>query len=278
MLSGKTRDLIRRSHLLAASPNGDRNKLDYWWPERCQKTTPPPPLIPTPLPAPLTLPRFASENNQEIKLHMSGFVASLSAAERDHSDGGQRTGGERRSPREENQDEEIAFGPTPAYSLSKAAANAAVRTWAPRLLFPPPSSEADRPSIGTSRGVAPGVRLVAVCPGDVLTRMTSKVSATGLDGLDRACGGRASLSWRVCAYLPPPFLEWLLSDFCAFVARRWPLNRLLCVSCVCVRVILLYFSRNGVRNDSNESRASLSFDRRVAVPAKLIFQRGGGEG
>ncbi|CAN0452776.1 unnamed protein product, partial [Laminaria digitata] len=52
--------------------------------------------------------------------------------------------------------EELAFGPTPAYSLSKAAANAVVRAWAPHL-----SSER-------------GVRLVAVCPGDVLTRMTSE--------------------------------------------------------------------------------------------------------
>lgn len=51
--------------------------------------------------------------------------------------------------------EELAYGSTPAYSLSKAAVNTAVRTWAPRL-----ASEH-------------GVRLVAVCPGDVLTRMAS---------------------------------------------------------------------------------------------------------
>lgn len=51
---------------------------------------------------------------------------------------------------------EIAFGPTPAYSLSKASANAVVRAWAPDLA-------AER-----------GVRLVAICPGDVLTGMMSE--------------------------------------------------------------------------------------------------------
>jgi len=126
-------------------------------------------------------PRFAPDKNQEIKLHMSGFLTSVSAAERGESGGGnpgQQTGGERRLLQEEEQ-EEIAFGPSPAYSLSKAAANAAVRAWAPRLLVPPPNPGAGRPSCGTSRGAARGVRLVAVCPGDVLTRMTSEVSIAG---------------------------------------------------------------------------------------------------
>lgn len=76
---------------------------------------------------------------------------------------------------EQGDDEEMAFGPTPAYSLSKAAANAAVRTWAPRLLRP---AAATAPTSGSiAGGAAGGVRLVAVCPGDVLTRMTSPVSA-----------------------------------------------------------------------------------------------------
>ncbi|CAM9629006.1 unnamed protein product [Discosporangium mesarthrocarpum] len=49
----------------------------------------------------------------------------------------------------------IAFSPTPAYSLSKAAANAVIRTEAPSLLS------------------SWGVSLTAVCPGDVRTRMCS---------------------------------------------------------------------------------------------------------
>ncbi|CAM9699085.1 unnamed protein product [Choristocarpus tenellus] len=52
-------------------------------------------------------------------------------------------------------EEEIAFGPTPAYSLSKAAANAVVRTEGDALM------------------TTSGVLLAAVCPGDVLTRMCS---------------------------------------------------------------------------------------------------------
>ncbi|CAM9826784.1 unnamed protein product [Phaeothamnion confervicola] len=54
--------------------------------------------------------------------------------------------------------QEHAFGPTPAYSVSKAALNAAVRLAGPALL--------------TRRGVA----VTAVCPGDVNTRMCSAVA------------------------------------------------------------------------------------------------------
>lgn len=99
---------------------------------------------------------------------MSDLLASASASEENaEGDSNSATGEE---------EEEMAFGPTPAYSLSKAAANAAVRTWAPRLLRPP---TATAPTSGSkTRSVGEGVRLVAVCPGDVLTRMTSAVSAT----------------------------------------------------------------------------------------------------
>ncbi|CAN0526734.1 unnamed protein product [Ectocarpus sp. 12 AP-2014] len=75
---------------------------------------------------------------------------------------------------EQAQVEEIAFGPTPAYSLSKAAVNAAVRTWAPCIqapTVPAVAPESTKSRTGVRGG---GVRLVAVCPGDVLTRMTSK--------------------------------------------------------------------------------------------------------
>ena len=48
-----------------------------------------------------------------------------------------------------------AHGPTPAYSISKAALNALTRVHATSL---PPASRC-------------GVRVSAVCPGDVLTRM-----------------------------------------------------------------------------------------------------------
>lgn len=71
--------------------------------------------------------------------------------------------------------EEIAFGPSPAYSLSKAAVNAAVRTWAPRLLSATTTGESHAKIKSGNGGGAAGVRLVAVCPGDVLTRMTSEV-------------------------------------------------------------------------------------------------------
>lgn len=57
--------------------------------------------------------------------------------------------------RQQGSAEEMAFGPTPAYSMSKAAANAVVRVEGPRLM-------------------SEGVRLVAVCPGNVLTRMCSE--------------------------------------------------------------------------------------------------------
>lgn len=50
-----------------------------------------------------------------------------------------------------------AHGPTPAYSLSKAALNALTRIAAAELAH--------------ERGEACGVRVSAVCPGDVLTRM-----------------------------------------------------------------------------------------------------------
>lgn len=71
--------------------------------------------------------------------------------------------------------EEIAFGPTPSYSLSKAAVNAAVRTWAPDLLTLTATSRAPGAVDTGTGGAAGGVRLIAVCPGDVLTRMTSEV-------------------------------------------------------------------------------------------------------
>lgn len=99
---------------------------------------------------------------------MSDLLASASASETSANGDSNRDSSATRD--EQEQEEELAFGPTPAYSLSKAAANAAVRTWAPRLLRPPPATA---PTSGSSGGV----RLVAVCPGDVLTRMTSAVSA-----------------------------------------------------------------------------------------------------
>lgn len=108
---------------------------------------------------------------------MSDLLASASASEKNANGNSTRDSatptsqqlGEEKA--EEEQEQEMAFGPTPAYSLSKAAANAAVRTWAPRLLRPPPTSG------GSTGGAVGGVRLVAVCPGDVLTRMTSTVRA-----------------------------------------------------------------------------------------------------
>ncbi|CAB1101618.1 unnamed protein product [Ectocarpus sp. CCAP 1310/34] len=75
---------------------------------------------------------------------------------------------------EQAQVEEIAFGPTPAYSLSKAAVNAAVRTWAPCIQAPTVPAEASENTKSRTGVRGRGVRLVAVCPGDVLTRMTSK--------------------------------------------------------------------------------------------------------
>ncbi|CAN0059005.1 unnamed protein product [Ectocarpus fasciculatus] len=75
---------------------------------------------------------------------------------------------------EQAQVEEIAFGSTPAYSLSKAAVNAAVRTWAPSIQAPMVPAEAPENSESRTGVRMGGVRLVAVCPGDVLTRMTSK--------------------------------------------------------------------------------------------------------
>ncbi|CAN0483807.1 unnamed protein product [Ectocarpus sp. 8 AP-2014] len=77
---------------------------------------------------------------------------------------------------EQGQVEEIAFGPTPAYSLSKAAVNAAVRTWAPCIQAPTVPAEAPENTKSRTGVRGGGVRLVAVCPGDVLTRMTSKMA------------------------------------------------------------------------------------------------------
>lgn len=99
---------------------------------------------------------------------MSELLASASASETNANGNSSRD-----SAGQQDEEEEMAFGPTPAYSLSKAAVNAAVRTWAPRLIRPAtvPTSSSN------TGGVVAGVRLVAVCPGDVLTRMTSAVSA-----------------------------------------------------------------------------------------------------
>lgn len=105
---------------------------------------------------------------------MSDLLASARASEKNASSNSNRdpASGEEETREEE---EEMAFGPTPAYSLSKAAANAAVRAWAPRLLRPP-AATAPTPGSSHTGGVGGGVRLIAVCPGDVLTRMTTAVS------------------------------------------------------------------------------------------------------
>lgn len=106
---------------------------------------------------------------------MSDLLASASASETSANDSSNMypsAAGEDREDEAEDV-EEMAFGPTPAYSLSKAAVNAAVRTWAPRLMRPAAATAATSSSGGE-------VRLVAVCPGDVLTRMTSAVSAVYL--------------------------------------------------------------------------------------------------
>lgn len=89
-------------------------------------------------------PKKLNTTHQELLQHISDLQASTNTQQQWRQ-------------REENEGE-MAFGPTPAYSLSKAAANAAVRTLAPTLQL---------------ASVGGGVRLVAVCPGDVLTRMYS---------------------------------------------------------------------------------------------------------
>lgn len=112
---------------------------------------------------------------------MSDLLASASATE-NNLDGSKSTTAATPSPRSGEEEEEMAFGPTPAYSLSKAAANAAVRTWAPRLLTRTATAGAAGTSekSSTAGGGVRGVRLVAVCPGDVLTRMTSKVGTAAI--------------------------------------------------------------------------------------------------
>lgn len=103
-------------------------------------------------------PRFP-QKEQELKLRLSELLASANSStinDREKDDTRQHDG---------EPTEEVAFGPTPAYSVSKAAANAAVRTWAPRL-----ASEL-------------GVRLVAVCPGDVLTGMSSEEEIARGEGI-----------------------------------------------------------------------------------------------
>lgn len=107
---------------------------------------------------------------QEIKSHMSSLLISAQKASEKNANGESN----KDEAAEDEQEAEMAFGTTPAYSLSKAAANAAVRTWAPLLLRSPATTE---PGSGRNTGSVVGrVRLVAVCPGDVLTRMTSAVS------------------------------------------------------------------------------------------------------
>lgn len=117
---------------------------------------------------------MALPKQQDVKSPLSDLLATatdtITTASKENSTasaGSQQEG-------EQGQVEEIAFGPTPAYSLSKAAVNAAVRTW---RRIQPPTVPAEAPENTESRtGVRGGaVRLVAVCPGDVLTRMTSKV-------------------------------------------------------------------------------------------------------
>eukprot|EP00903_Cladosiphon_okamuranus_P010164 g9624.t1 len=108
---------------------------------------------------------------EEVKSHMSELLSSASAyGKKANGNNSSRDSGAVQQEGEEGDEEgEMAFGPTPAYSLSKAAVNAAVRTWAPRLARPAPAQPVGR----ATGGVVAGVRLVAVCPGDVLTRMTS---------------------------------------------------------------------------------------------------------
>lgn len=112
---------------------------------------------------------------QDVKSPLSDLLAAVSdtitTTSKENSTapaGSQREG-------EQAQVEEIAFGPTPAYCLSKAAANAAVRTWAPCIQVPRGPAEALEHSESRTGVRMGGVRLVAVCPGDVVTRMTSKV-------------------------------------------------------------------------------------------------------
>ena len=95
-----------------------------------------------------------SNRFQEITSHLSELLSS--------SDGGEDSDSAAPSS---SANSEIAFGQTPAYSISKAAVNAVVRALGPRL--------ADEC----------GVRLVAVCPGDVLTRMTSEEEVARGDGV-----------------------------------------------------------------------------------------------
>lgn len=104
--------------------------------------TPTPPHPTPPPPLPFCLPRRSS--SKEVKLHLSSLLASSTP----NATSTQNV--------QEEEEEEVAFGPTPAYSLSKAAANAAVRACAPQLAS------------------THGVRLLAVCPGDVITRMSSE--------------------------------------------------------------------------------------------------------
>jgi len=72
-------------------------------------------------------------------------------------------------------DEELAFGPTPAYSISKALLNALTRLQA-----------------------AQGTNVIAVCPGDVETRMCSDLESSLLQTPRQAAQDVVSLALRCC--------------------------------------------------------------------------------